>query len=119
MLGNVAIGIVVGRMWSAGVAPPLIAGLYLVLAGLARFVEESYRGEPQTPIRGGLRLYQWFALLSVVAGAVVMALRTEARAPVLDPSWLALGPGVAVGLATWLAMGVDFPASSRRFARLA
>ena len=79
MLGNIAIGIVLGRMWSAGAPLPLIVGLYLVLAGLARFVEESYRGEPQTPIVCGLRLYQWFALLSAGAGAAVMSLRTVSR----------------------------------------
>jgi prolipoprotein diacylglyceryltransferase len=119
MLGNVAIGIVLGRMWSTGGPLPLIAGLYLVLAGLARFVEESYRGEPQTPVVCGLRLYQWLALLSVGAGAAVMALRTTSRAPAPDPSWAALVAAVFVGLACWFAMGVDFPASTRRFSRLA
>jgi protein-S-isoprenylcysteine O-methyltransferase Ste14 len=119
MLGNVAIGIVLGRLWHAGATLPLIAGLYLVLAGLARFVEESYRGEPQTSIVCGLRLYQWFALLSVVAGAVVMALRTTSRAPAADASWSAAVAAVLVGLAWWFAMGVDFPASTRRFSRLA
>jgi prolipoprotein diacylglyceryltransferase len=119
MLGNVAIGIVVGRLWGAGAPLPLIVGLYLVLAGLARFVEESYRGEPQTPVVGGLRLYQWFALLSVVAGATVMALRTTSTVPAPDPSWVALAAGVLLGLAFWFAMGVDFPESTRRFSRLA
>jgi phosphatidylglycerol:prolipoprotein diacylglycerol transferase len=118
MLGNCAIGIVLGRMWSAGVPLSLIAGLYLVLAGLARFVEESYRGEPQTPIVCGLRLYQWFALLSVVAGAAVMALRTDARVPAPDPTWQALGAGVLVAVAYGFAMGVDFPGSTWRFSRL-
>jgi protein-S-isoprenylcysteine O-methyltransferase Ste14 len=119
MLGNAFIGVVLGRLWSAGSPLPVIAGLYLVLAGLARFVEESYRGEPQTPIVCGLRLYQWFALLSIAAGAAVLTLRTGAQAPPPDPSWSALVSGVAAGLITWFAMGVDFPASTRRFSRLA
>jgi protein-S-isoprenylcysteine O-methyltransferase Ste14 len=119
MLGNVAIGIVLGRLWSAGAPLPLITGLYLVLAGLVRFVEESYRGEPQTPAVCGLRLYQWFAVLSVGAGAVVMTMRTTSQEPAPDPSWAALAAAVLVGLAWWFALGVDFPASSRRFARLA
>src|SRR5581483_10458128 len=87
MLGNVAIGIILGRMWSAGAAPSLIVGLYLVLAGMARFVEESYRGEPQTPMVRGLRLYQWFALMSLFAGALVMSIRTESQERRIDLSW--------------------------------
>jgi hypothetical protein len=108
-----------GRLWGAGTSPPLIGGLYLVLAGLARFVEESYRGEPQTPTVRGLHLYQWFALLSVGSGVVMMSWRTLSQLPTPDPSWAALGAGVTAGLACWFAMGVDFPASNRRFARLA
>ena len=97
---------------------PLIVGLYLVLAGLARFVEESYRGEPQTPVLCGLRLYQWLAPLSVGAGALVMSLRTVSRAG--SRSELG-GPVAAVlmGIACWFAMGVDFPTLTRRFSRLA
>jgi len=119
MLGNVAIGIVLARMWSAGAPLPMIGGLYLVLAGLARFVEESYRGEPMTPILCGLRLYQWFALLSVAAGAVVMTVRTTAGGPTPDLNWATLGVAMMMGLACWFAMGLDFPASTKRFSRLA
>ena len=31
----------------------LIVGLYFILSGLGRFVEEAYRGEVQTKIVGG------------------------------------------------------------------
>jgi len=119
MLGNVVIGIVLGLLWAAGAPLPMIAGLYLVLAGLARFVEEAYRGEPATPIMAGLRLYQWFALLSVVIGAIVMSFHSISHVPAADPSWAALGAAVLVGLVYGFAMGVDFPASNRRFSRLA
>jgi len=119
MLGNIVIGAMLERMWHAGAALPLIAGLYLVMAGWARFVEESYRGEPQTPLRHGLRLYQWFALLSVAMGALVMSLRTASHAPAAEWRWQALVVGLAVGMACWFAMGVDFPRSNRRFSRLA
>lgn len=119
MLGNVVIGILLGRMWHADAPLPLIVGLYLVLAGLARFVEESYRGEPQTPIPAGLRLYQWFAMISVAVGAVLMSLQTVSSAPEAELNWLALIAGVLTGVAWWFAMGVDFPHSNRRFARLA
>jgi hypothetical protein len=118
MLGNVIIGVLLGRMWHAGVPLPLIAGLYLVLAGMARFVEESFRGEPQTPVVCGLRLYQWFALVSIGAGAAMTTVRTASRPPTADCSSQALLAGLLIALAYGVAMGVDFPESQRRFSRL-
>jgi hypothetical protein len=120
ILANVVIGVLLVRLWSLGGALSLIAGSYLILAGAARFVEESYRGEPQTPVVGGMRLYQWLAASSFVTGIVVTSL-PSVPAPVirmtLDVRLLAAA--VAYGLVTCCAMGVDFPGSARRFARLA
>ncbi len=108
------------RRWPhAEASPALIVGLYLVLACLARFAEESYRGEPTTPVVAGLRLYQWFALLGALAGVSVMAVRPATEPPGPDPSWIAPATGVLVALAYWMAMGADFPESNRRFSRLA
>jgi protein-S-isoprenylcysteine O-methyltransferase Ste14 len=118
ILANVAIGLLLARLWSLHAALSLIAGLYLILAGLARFVEEAYRGEPQTPRRGGLALYQWLAIASCLAGIALTTLPLDAAAPAPAPSWATLPAALALGLATAAAMGVDFPASSRRFARL-
>ena len=83
-------------------------------------MEESYRGEPQTPVVRGLRLYQWFTLAFLVAGAVlttlpVAAAPAPARGGVATLVLLALAVGALCGFA----MGVDFPRSNRRFARLA
>src|SRR5262249_3314976 len=47
ILWNVFVGVVLARMWALGAALHLVGGVYLVLGGLGRFVEESYRGEPQ------------------------------------------------------------------------
>lgn len=120
IIGNLVIGVLLLRIWSLGAAFGLVAGTYLILAGVARFVEESYRGEPQTPIVGGLRIYQWMAVLSVLGGIVLTTI-PGGQAPglvlVLDLR-LALG-GVMYGSLTGFAMGVDFPGSARRFARLA
>ena len=119
LLANLVIGALLARLWKVGAALTLIAGLYLILTGLSRFVEESYRGEPQTPIIRGLRLYQWTAIVMVVAG---IGVSTMDGLPAPDGSqWLAGGPllmATAFGLVTLLAMGVDFPESSRRYARL-
>ncbi|MCX6143195.1 MAG: prolipoprotein diacylglyceryl transferase [Ignavibacteriales bacterium] len=119
ILWNVVIAFVVTRLWFVHASFAFIAGMYLILTGLGRFVEEAYRGEPQTPVFGGLRLYQWIAILSVVAGAVLTALPATGVPYAPQFSWDSLAAGFGFGLFTWFALGVDFPDSNRRFARLA
>jgi len=119
ILWNVVTMGVVGTLWGLHAALHLVGGVFFLLNGLGRFVEEAYRGEPQTPIYGRLRLYQWVALGSAVAGALITALARSAPAPAPAPNlptlWLALLFAVVNGIA----LGVDFPESSRRFSRLA
>ena len=110
----------VREIGSLGAAFGLVAGTYLILVGVTRFVEESYRGEPQTPIVGGLRIYQWMAVLSAAFGIVLTTI------PSGHPPGLAFAfdlrvvlSGALYGLLVGFAMGVDFPGSARRFARLA
>ncbi|HJW74511.1 MAG TPA: prolipoprotein diacylglyceryl transferase family protein [Thermoleophilia bacterium] len=120
MLANVVIGVVLLRLWSAGAAFTLVTGAYLMLAGITRFVEESLRGEPQTPVVGGLRLYQWLAVLSLVSGILVTTIPSgQPMAFFVAPDARTLIGGVLCGLVVGVAMGVDFPASARRFAHLA
>ena len=118
ILWNVVIAFVVTRLWFLGSSLVLIAGMYLILTGLGRFVEEALRGEPQTPIVGGLRLYQWIAILSVVVGAVSTSLPSMGEAQPPQLSWLAPITGFGFGVFTWIALGVDFPNSNKRFTRL-
>ncbi len=119
MLWNIVIAVILTRLWFGAAPLSLIGGLYLILTGVGRFVEEAYRGEPQTQIVRGLRFYQWIAIVTVVAGGVVTSVTsTPAPMPYLP------GPGIlaaaaAFGFVTWGALGVDFPRSKRRFARLA
>jgi hypothetical protein len=120
ILNNVVIGVLLLRLWSLGASLSLVVGVYLILTGVTRFVEESYRGEPQTLIIGGLRIYQWLAILSFVGGALVTII-PSAAAPGLTP-WLDIKVPVTAmlfGACAGFAMGVDFPGSNRRFARLA
>lgn len=120
ILTNVVIGVLLIRLWSLHASFGIIAGVYLLSNGIARFVEESYRGEPQTPVIGGLRLYQWVALLSVTAGAWLTTI-SSGTAPGLSLHFDSrmLLAGALYGLLAGAAMAIDFPASSRRFARLA
>jgi len=118
ILWNGAIALVVLRLWSLHVAAPLLCGVYLMLSGLGRFVEESYRGEPGTFVVAGLRIYQWIAAGTLIAGAVLTALPgVRVPGPGLDhASFLAAAIFAAF---TWIAYGVDFPEKRFRFARLA
>lgn len=119
ILWNLATGALLLRLWWAGAATGLVLGLYLLLNGLGRFAEEAYRGEPQTPVLAGLALYQWTALASVACGALVTVLGSRTACPAPELSTAAFVVGGVFGLAAFLAMGVDFPDSDRRFARLA
>jgi len=119
LLWTLFVGAVMWRLWVVAAPLQFIGGLYFILIGAGRFVEEHYRGTPHTPVVAGFRLPQWLAMAFVFGGATMTALgATPAPAPAgLEPSMLpAL---VAVGLATYAAYGADYPASSRRFARLA
>ncbi len=119
ILGNLVVGAVLVALWVVGAPIALIGGLYLVLAGMVRFVEEGYRGEPLTRIIGGLHIYQWFAIGMLAAGLLAMTIPSP-DAP--TPSLSALGPALAMGAVFFavcgFAMGVDFPDSQRRFSRL-
>ena len=119
LAGNVLIGSLMMRLWAEGVSLAFITGLYFALMGLARFVEEAWRGEPQTPVWAGLRLYQWVAIAFLMAGGALTAIPGAPHAPKPVPSLAALWTGLAAGALTWLVTSVDFPRSKRRFARLA
>jgi prolipoprotein diacylglyceryltransferase/protein-S-isoprenylcysteine O-methyltransferase Ste14 len=118
ILCNAVVGLALVRLLQLHASSTMICGVYLILSGCGRFVEEAYRGEPQTLVMRGLHLYQWIAILVVVAGAAVT---TVAGSPLptiasLRLSSILLATGCAA--VAWFVTGVDFPESSRRFARL-
>ena len=118
--GNIVIGILVFRLRILGGNDSLILGVYLILGGLARFVEESYRAEPQTRMIGGLHIYQWMAMASVAAGIGCTTARSAATVPPFSqPDARLVAAAVVMAILTGFAMGVDFPGSNRRFSRLA
>jgi protein-S-isoprenylcysteine O-methyltransferase Ste14 len=118
ILWNALIALVMFRLLATSVPATFVCGVYLILSGSGRFVEEAYRGEPQTAVFGGLRLYQWIAIVSVVSGAFIT---TIVNAPVVPkPQFHATSMviGLVCALAGWFLSGMDFPESNRRFARL-
>jgi prolipoprotein diacylglyceryltransferase len=106
------------RLWVLHFPLHFIGGIYLLLTGIGRFVEEAYRGEPQTLVLAGLRLYQWIAISTILFGALITALGRSEPAPEPEFHWPALGVATVFGIVCWFALGVDFPDSNRRFARL-
>ena len=117
ILSNVVLGLLLMRLWISGCPLSLICGLYAIGNGIARFAEEAYRGEPQTPKIMGLRLYQWTAIGSVLLGAVFTILNSPLP-PHFNMSLEALVSAAAFGCVAAAALGVDFPESTRSLARL-
>jgi hypothetical protein len=118
MIWMTVVGLALLRLWFIGAPVEFIGGSYFILVGLGRFVEEHFRGEPQTSVIAGLRLYQWLAIAFVIGGAVATTLGPTAPSAVapLEPQLLLLAAGL--GAIYYVAYGVDFPGSSRRFSRL-
>jgi protein-S-isoprenylcysteine O-methyltransferase Ste14 len=112
------VGLIMLSLWNNHVSSSFIFGLYLILTGLGRFVEEAYRGESQTLILKGLRLYQWTAVLSVFVGIIMTVIRVKPA--IISPgfNWESVLVAAACGLFLFFAMGVDYPYSNVRFSRL-
>jgi hypothetical protein len=87
------------------------------LNGTGRFVEESLRGEAQTPYWVGMRIYQWIAIVNILIGAIFSTIPNSGTL-LFQPNGLSLFLAIAMGILVALASGVDFPESNRRFARL-
>lgn len=118
ILWNMLAGLALLRLLVVHAPPTMISGVYLILSSAGRFVEEAYRGEPQTKTIYGLHVYQWIAIAGLLSGAAMTAVQTDAAEPAAAFHWSALAVGAACGAAAWFVSGVDFPESSRRFARL-
>jgi len=118
ILWNVPIALCMLRLWSLHAPLHAIGGVYLILCGAGRFVEEAYRGEPQTAVFAKLRVYQWIALGTMLVGALLTAVGKGAPAP--TPAWPESALPAALGFSalTWFALGVDFPRANARFSRL-
>ena len=115
---NFVLGVLLVRMWILSAPMPFVIGGYLLLGGIGRFIEESYRGEPQTRKAGGLAIYQWLALACVIVGAVIMSFPGKPYTlEIMIVPQLILFAG-AFGIIVTLVMGVDFPESQKRFSRL-
>jgi prolipoprotein diacylglyceryltransferase len=118
ILWNCVVELALLRLLQLHAASTMIFGAYLFLSSAGRFVEEAYRGEPQTATICGLHLYQWIAIALGVAGAAITTVSSSPIPPLapfrLSSALMALGCSAIA----WFVTGIDFPESSRRFARL-
>jgi len=117
-VSNLAIFALLLKLHLSGAPSTLVGGLYLVLSSLARFAEEQYRGEPQTPRFLGLAVYQWLAIGILLLGILITMLDVV---PV-DVGTIGLDMNLTIPLAAGVVaaafMSIDFPKSRRRFSRL-
>jgi protein-S-isoprenylcysteine O-methyltransferase Ste14 len=114
---NLVTGMILIRLYTLHMPAVFITGIYLILNGLGRFVEESLRGEAQTPYWSGMRIYQWVAIVNIIIGilfTVIPSGKTLLFQFNIESVFLAIIMGIIVTIAS----GVDFPGSGRRFARL-
>ena len=114
---NLISGLILLRLFSIQMPSAFIIGIYLILNGLGRFVEESFRGEAQTPYWAGLRIYQWIAIINIIAGVFFTTIPHTSILS-FQFNFESLFLAIAMGILVTIASGVDFPGSSKRFARL-
>ena len=114
---NIITGLILFRLYSIGSPSSLIIGIYFILNGTGRFVEESFRGEAQTPYWRGMRIYQWIAIINIITGACFTVIPNSGTL-LFQPNGLSLFLAIAMGVLVTIASGVDFPESNQRFARL-
>jgi protein-S-isoprenylcysteine O-methyltransferase Ste14 len=118
ILANTFYGIILFKLWFTTTPLSLIIGLSFIFNGLARFVEESYRGEPQTPIIGGLRVYQWIALIGIIVGAIFTTISVNVVRFGIHLNMDVFVFAFVAGLLSTILTGVDFPKANKRFSRL-
>ena len=81
------------------------------------FVEESLRGEPQTPYFMGMRVYQWLAILSILMG-IAFTCVNAGKLPTGILDFHLFFNALLYSLLVLFAYGIDFPESNVRFSRL-
>ena len=100
------------RLWYSNISLNLILSLYFILIGLTRFVEETYRGEIQTPIYNKLNIYQWISILFLFIGIFISMINNNEYIQlkfIWNKQYLIYS--FIFGLITAFSMGIDFPKS--------
>jgi membrane-associated phospholipid phosphatase/protein-S-isoprenylcysteine O-methyltransferase Ste14 len=109
---NFVIGLLLIRLFNIGVPSSFIIGIYLILQGAGRFVEESFPGETWMPYWGGIKIYQWIAILSVLSGIIFTSI-PDTAVLVFRPTIISLILAILIGILVTVAFGVDIPEPDR------
>ena len=118
ILWNCVVELALLRLLQLHAASTMIFGAYLFLSSAGRFVEEAYRGEPQTATICGLHLYQWIAIVLALSGAAITTVSSSPIPPLAPFRFSSVLMALGCSAIAWFVTGIDFPESSRRFARL-
>jgi len=116
---NLAITGILLIAWRTHAAALFVGGFYLVLTALARFAEEGWRGEPQTPHKYGLSIYQWICVALVLTGIGISMLASPPVPGAVGLSTISIVTAAGVALVLSFAMSVDWPDSNLPLSRLA
>ncbi len=101
---NIIIGLVLIRLFNIGISSSFIIGIYLILRGTGRLVEESFRDGAQRPYWAGIKISQWIAILYILAGIIFTAIPNTAVL-VFQPNFLSVILASVTGI---LAAGYQF-----------
>lgn len=118
IIGNIIIGSFLWKLWYSEAEPIFIPGFYLILTGYARFIEEAFRAEAQTPVWFKLKIYQWLSILFVVFGIGLTFLPYEQVNISVKWDWFNVLPAALFGIILSFATAMDFPDSNKPSSRL-
>jgi hypothetical protein len=121
LLGNLFLFLAQLRLAALGAPASFVVAVFLVGNAAARFVEEAYRGEPQTPVYAGLKLYQWLALGQFLLGCLIALVGSGAAGlPATGlADWLLITAiALAFAAAASFAYSIDLPEGTARWSRL-
>ncbi len=119
IMGNVVLFILLLIFWQSSSSYSLIIGVYFIGAGLIRFVEEAYRGEPLTKIIYNLRIYQWFAVFMYLFGLAFLFVPSAKTTMItLNSLGVSIIYFIVFFIVCAFSMSVDFPDSNMPFSKL-
>ncbi|MGA1977423.1 MAG: prolipoprotein diacylglyceryl transferase family protein [Bacteroidales bacterium] len=108
---NIVTGLILIRLFNISISSSFIVGMYLILNGAGRFMEESFRGEAQTQYWAGMKIYQWIAIPNILLGIIFTAIPNRSLLG-FQPNLLSLILAFGAGILVTLVSGVNFPESN-------
>jgi hypothetical protein len=112
---NIITGLVLIAIFNLGVSSSFIAGIYLILFGTARFIENPTERGDQLLFCGRRKIYNWTTVLFILTGIIFTCISNSACL-VFEPDLLSLILSAGAGIILIIVMGINFPAMNRNLA---